>query len=56
MSENRVYPRIQSDWKLYLERPEGKQEVGYQRYFPNRGFAALYERVWPAAGETSFYP
>ena len=29
MSENRVYPRIQSDWKLYLERPEGKQEVGY---------------------------
>ena len=29
MGENRVYPRIQSDWKLYLERPEGKQEVGY---------------------------
>jgi len=29
MSENRVYPRIQSDWKLYLESPEGKREVGY---------------------------
>jgi hypothetical protein len=29
MLENRVYPRIQSDWKLYLERPEGKLEVGY---------------------------
>jgi len=29
MSEDRVYPRIQSDWKLYLESPEGKQEVGY---------------------------
>jgi len=29
MSENRVYPRIQSDWKLYLESPKGKREVGY---------------------------
>jgi hypothetical protein len=29
MSENRVYPRIESDWKLYLETPEGKREVGY---------------------------
>ncbi len=29
MSESRVYPRIQSDWKLYLEGPEGKREVGY---------------------------
>jgi hypothetical protein len=29
MSENRVYPRIQSDWKLYLESAEGKREVGY---------------------------
>jgi hypothetical protein len=29
MSEDRVYPRIQSDWKLYLETPEGKREVGY---------------------------
>jgi len=29
MSENRVYPRIQSDWKMYLESPEGKREIGY---------------------------
>ena len=29
MSEHRVYPRIQSDWKLYLESGEGKREVGY---------------------------
>ncbi len=29
MSENRAYPRIQSDWKIYLESPEGKREVGY---------------------------
>ena len=29
MSESRVYPRIQSDWKLYLESPEGKREIGY---------------------------
>jgi len=29
MSENRVYPRIESDWKLYLESPEGKREIGY---------------------------
>ncbi len=29
MSENRVYPRIESDWKLYLESPKGKREVGY---------------------------
>ena len=29
MSENRVYPRIQSDWKLYLESREGKREIGY---------------------------
>jgi len=29
MSEDRVYPRIQSDWKLYLESPAGKREVGY---------------------------
>jgi hypothetical protein len=29
MSEKRVYPRIHSDWKLYLESPEGKREVGF---------------------------
>lgn len=29
MSESRVYPRIESDWKLFLESPEGKREVGY---------------------------
>lgn len=29
MSENRAYPRIQSDWKIYLESPEGKREIGY---------------------------
>ena len=29
MSERRVYPRIESDWKLYLESSEGKREIGY---------------------------
>lgn len=29
MSENRVYPRIQSDWKLFLESSKGKREIGY---------------------------
>ncbi len=29
MSESRVYPRIESEWKLFLESPEGKREVGY---------------------------
>jgi hypothetical protein len=29
MGENRVYPRIESDWKLYLETSKGKREVGY---------------------------
>ena len=29
MSENRVYPRIESDWKLFLESAGEKREVGY---------------------------
>ena len=29
MSEKRAFPRIQSDWKLYVEGPKGKSEVGY---------------------------
>ena len=31
MSESRVYPRIESDWKLFLERAGRKREVGYVR-------------------------
>jgi len=31
MNDKRVYPRIHSDWKLYLESKAGKREVGYVR-------------------------
>lgn len=29
MDNRRVYPRIQSDWKLLLETDEGTKEIGY---------------------------
>jgi len=46
MSENRVYPRIQSDWKLYLESPEGKREVGYVKDISLSGASLLFVKEY----------
>ncbi len=41
--EKRGYPRIRSHWSLYLERPEGKRNIGYVKDISLSGVSLCFQ-------------